>query len=239
MQFYTTNVTGDSGLFYLGHFIVQNFKFPFRVMSTDIGIDAEIELIGEGLQANGLIIKAQIKSTQKAINANFTEYVEKKHLEYWNKLTIPVLYFKVDLSNLKIYYKVISSFDDIERTVENQEEKWKINFDISSDVLKVESKEEWLEKFKAVEYHNLYSYFNQIDQILRDVITNVMDDIAFDIQMAKVQNAKKIATKLESLKILYPWKFGNNLTNELDRINNNIRIMTNDLNHNITQANYN
>lgn len=239
MKFYTTNATGDAGLFYLGYWINFNFNFPFRVMSADIGIDAEIEMIGEGLHSEGLIIKAQVKSTQTAITSNFTEYIEIKHLEYWNRLTVPVIYFKVDLISKKIYYKIISSLDDIERTKEDNEDKWKISFDLSQDELCIKTREIWIEKFKLIEFHNIYAYFKRSEEIINSIITNVIDYDSFDEEMIKVKEAREIITKLSSLKKLYPWKFGVKLSEEYDRLSGNINITENNLRNSITQAGYN
>lgn len=239
MKFYTTNATGDSGLFYLAHWINKNFRFPFRVMSADIGLDAEIELLNDDLHSTGIVLKAQVKSTESAITEDFTEYIDKKHLVYWMSVVVPVIYFVVDTVNLKIYYKVLSSFDDIERTKETTETRWKISFDVTKDELTIDSKKEWIRLFSASEFHNTLSYFDQINSLLSGIITNVLDLDAFKRQSEKLDEAKGIREKLESIKRHYPWKFGKKLNEELEKIDDNIRITKNGLEQSITQAGYN
>lgn len=214
MKFYTTNSTGDSGLLYLGYWINQNFGFPFRVMTADIGIDAEIELLGENLASEGIIVKAQVKSTQSAITSNFIEYVDKSHLDYWNKLTVPVIYFKVDLENSKIYYKTILLLDDVELTASDDDEKWKINFDIENDLLDLSCKQKWLDRFAVVEYHNINSYIEILNKGINSVvITNrsFIDNQVIDNLIEKLDSMNPYFEKLDSLNRLYPWKFGDKL----------------------------
>lgn len=239
MKFYTSNSTGDSGLFYLGYWINQNFGFPFRVLSADIGIDAEIEILDEQLHSNGLILKAQVKSSQTEITKDFTEYVEKKHLDYWSKLTVPVIYFKIDLFSSKIYYKVISSLDDIELTKSEDEEKWKIDFKIKSDLLTLDSKIEWIKKFQLIEFHNIYSYFEEIDRILNDVVVHVMNDDSYNFQIKKVVKAEKLIEKLVALKNLYPWKYGKKLNRRLENVTKNANEKRNFMNQELQMHNYN
>lgn len=239
MKFYTSNATGDSGLFLLGHWINQNFGFPFRIMSTDIGIDAEIEMIDEEYHSEGLILKAQVKATQTVITKNFSAYIDKPHLKYWDKLTVPVLFFKVDLTNNNIYYKHISSHDDISSTKSDDPSKLKIEFDIEKDILTTDSLAVWQETFRLVEYHNLHKYFGQAIEILKTVVTNVYDQEAYDIQIAKVKEAKIIEQKLQSLKLLYPWKFGAKHSKILNQISDTIQNSTNDLHFSLMESNYN
>lgn len=239
MKFYTSNATGDSGLFLLGHWINQNFKFPFRVMSADIGIDAEIEMIDEEYHSEGLVLKVQVKATQKAITKNFSAYIDKAHLKYWDKLTVPVLFFKVDLTNNNIYYKHISSHDDITGTKSDDPDKLKIDFDIGNDLLTIDSLAIWRETFRLVEYHNLHNYFGQAIEILRSVITNVYDQDSYESQMLKVKEAQVIEQKLQSLKLLYPWKFGIKHSKVLNQITDTIASKSNDLKFSLMESNYN
>ncbi|MBL3655166.1 DUF4365 domain-containing protein [Fulvivirga sediminis] len=222
MKFYTTSSTGDSGLLYLGHWINQYFHFPFRIMSADIGIDAEIEILDEDLHSNGLIIKAQVKSTQSPINANFSEYVEKDHIDYWSKLTVPVIYFKVDLKNNKIYHKIISSLDGIELTSSGNGNKRKIEFDLSKDLLDLSSKQKWLDFFKVVEYHNMYSYIeklhDEIDSVVVDNVSFFQNEVIEEL-LEKLDITEIYFKKLEALKNLYPWKFGKEINDKIECLN--------------------
>lgn len=221
MKFYTSNSTGDSGLMYLGYWINQNFGFPFRIMTADIGIDAEIEILDNTLNSNGLIIKAQIKATQTPITTNFVEYVDKNHLDYWNKLTVPVIYFKIDLVNSNIYYKIISSYDDIELTTSDNAEKWKINFDITNDLLTTASKQKWIENFAMVEYHSIYSYIETIEREVNSIPTvniSYMDNELIDNHIEILDETDIFFEKLTALQNLYPWKFGDQLKNKIEEL---------------------
>ncbi|RAW01528.1 DUF4365 domain-containing protein [Pseudochryseolinea flava] len=126
MKFYTEGgATGDSGVFYLGHWVTRHFGWPFRIQSmADIGIDAEIEICEDDNRSTSIIVKAQVKSTQNALTEDFSVYVSKEHLAYWTNMPLPVMLFKIDIVTKNIFYKIVSSYDDIYPT----EKGYRINF---------------------------------------------------------------------------------------------------------------
>jgi hypothetical protein len=96
-----TKAIGNAGAFKFGELITRMFRWPVRLIdeSTDVGVDAEIEICDHDGNATGELIKAQIKSTE--FNSDIEEcryYLKSKDLEYLCSLSLPVIIVYVDIS---------------------------------------------------------------------------------------------------------------------------------------------
>jgi hypothetical protein len=108
-----SELTSREGVHFVGFQTSRELRWLFReVSSTDIGIDAEIEIIESG-RSTGLLVAAQIKSGP----SYFTERVEQgfvyredhhRHLEYWSTHVLPVLVILYDPQGQKAYWQVIT-----------------------------------------------------------------------------------------------------------------------------------
>lgn len=128
MKYYLSNIIGDAGEHLFASRIIKLFHFPCRLINIDIGIDAEIEIIDDNFKSTGVFLKCQVKTTT---SDKFYIYVEEGHLEYWNKINVPVIVFLVHLDTEKIYWHCI---DDIEKYTKGKTD-YVINFD-KTDILK-------------------------------------------------------------------------------------------------------
>jgi hypothetical protein len=77
------------------------FRWPVRLVdeSTDLGVDAEIEICDHNGHSTGKLIKAQIKSTEFNPDIDGSKYYLKQNdLEHLCRLPLPVILVYVDIS---------------------------------------------------------------------------------------------------------------------------------------------
>ena len=108
MKYNKSNITGDAGEHLVCYKIIKYFGFPCRKMGIDLGIDVEIEIINSDLNSTGEFIKCQVKTTESN-SMNLT--LQKKHLNYWKSIQLPVLLFLVHLNEERIYWEYLDPYD--------------------------------------------------------------------------------------------------------------------------------
>ena len=145
MKYTLTNIIGDAGEHLLVAKVIKLFGFPCRLTTIDIGIDAEIEIINNELKSTGEFLKCQVKTT---LSDHYTIYIQKKHIEYWNSVNIPLVVFLVHLHTEKIYWHCIKDISQYEMSGSGV----KIEF-VKTNTLKKSSKKEFIElvHFKSFE----------------------------------------------------------------------------------------
>ncbi|MFG6108702.1 DUF4365 domain-containing protein [Stenotrophomonas nematodicola] len=100
-QYSNAKAIGNAGAFKFGELVTRMFRWPVRLgdESTDLGVDAEIEICDHVGKSSGKLIKAQVKSTE--FNPNVSKgrfYLPRDHLDYLCQLQIPVILIYVDIS---------------------------------------------------------------------------------------------------------------------------------------------
>lgn len=106
MKYTKRSINGDAGEHLVASRIIYDFGFPCRLQNIDIGIDAEIEITEKDFRSTGNIVKAQIKSTE---TNNMWVYIGGKHIQYWNKYSVPVVIILVHLTTKKIFWHCIDN----------------------------------------------------------------------------------------------------------------------------------
>jgi|GEM_PF-5897772 arsenate reductase-like glutaredoxin family protein len=192
MKYSDNNIIGDSGEHLVASRIIKLFGFPCRLTNIDIGIDAEIEIIDKNSNSTGQFIKCQIKSTR---NKKFNWYIDKIHIEYWNKLKIPVIIFLVHIKTDKIYWHIIEEANNYVET----KSKYKIDFD-SKHILKKSNKK----KFIEISLHKTHKKIEEIINDAKQTIKkdqNLIETDKWDITslIEFVYNANKIEYKLDQI----------------------------------------
>ncbi len=92
---------GNAGAFKFGELVTRMFRWPVRLMdeSTDLGVDAEVEICDDDGISSHHILKVQIKSTEFNPDlGNHTLYLKQNDLDYLMKSTVPVIIVSVDIS---------------------------------------------------------------------------------------------------------------------------------------------
>jgi len=100
-QYSKAKAIGNAGAFKFGELVTRMFHWPVRLgdESTDLGVDAEIEVCDYDGKSTGKLIKAQVKSTGFNPNVGGSRYyLPNDHLEYLCQLQIPVILIYVDIS---------------------------------------------------------------------------------------------------------------------------------------------
>lgn len=100
-QYSKAKAIGNAGAFKFAELVTRMFRWPVRLgeESTDLGVDAEIEVCDHDGKSTGKLIKVQIKTTE--FNPNVGDgcyYLPRQHLEYLCQLQLPVILVYVDIS---------------------------------------------------------------------------------------------------------------------------------------------
>jgi len=101
------------------HRIINNeMNCQFRSLTPDnSGIDCEVELVEQG-NMSAKLLKGQIKAGKSYIYSETGKIVkvriEKKYLDHWNAMNLPVILFFYDPESKKIYWKSIKEYLIIE-----------------------------------------------------------------------------------------------------------------------------
>lgn len=100
---------GNAGAFKFGELITRMFSWPVRLIdeSTDLGVDAEIEVCDDDGKSTHKLLKAQIKSTYCNPDlGNHTIYLKQNDINYLAKSVSPVIIVSVDISaHSGVYWK--------------------------------------------------------------------------------------------------------------------------------------
>ncbi len=196
MKYNLSNIIGDAGEHLFASRIIKLFGFPCRLINIDIGLDAEIEIIDDNFKSTGEFLKCQVKTTK---SDKFYLYVEEKHIEYWNKINIPVIIFLVHIDTEKIYWHCVDSIDKYKKG----KSEYVITFE-KTDILKKSNKE----RFKDLAYYHIINEIKKIYEesysIALDDTTQYLDTDNYDITTFEefVYHANKIQYDLKKVKRL-------------------------------------
>lgn len=111
-QYTKAKAIGNAGAFKFGELVTRMFHWPVRLgdESTDLGVDAEIEVCDHVGKSTGKLIKVQIKST--GFNPDVGDckyYLPQTHLNYLCQLQLPVILVYVDISRHSgVYWRHLS-----------------------------------------------------------------------------------------------------------------------------------
>ncbi|WP_312478943.1 DUF4365 domain-containing protein [Stutzerimonas nitrititolerans] len=100
-QYSQAKAIGNAGAFKFGELVARMFRWPVRLgdESTDLGVDAEIEVCDHKGKSTGKLIKAQIKTTEFNPDVGGSRYyLPRAHLDYLCQLQVPVILVYVDIS---------------------------------------------------------------------------------------------------------------------------------------------
>lgn len=120
------------------HAVVNEMNCQFRPLLPDTsGIDGEIELV-HGVALTGRVLKCQIKAGPSYLSAetddHFKVRVERKYLEHWASMDIPVVLLYYHPATRTLYWKSIQDYLKIDRSLLNRAQKsFSIPFDKTRD----------------------------------------------------------------------------------------------------------
>lgn len=201
MSKYTrNNAIGDAGEYFFAYKVTRKLGWPCRLLDIDIGIDAQIELIGKDAHSTGKFIAVQIKTTTTDKTAI---EVEESHLEYWRKVESRVLIALVNLSQKKIYTKFIHEIPSLD-VANDQKRRRTINFR-NSEIFTESSGKKWRNEVFAKEMSEINNLLMEVNQWTEQIIDDCDSDhpqiIDLDLPVSTLDEFKQFETKLYRAKL--------------------------------------
>jgi len=103
--------TGDKGVAFVRSVISQVAALFREFNSSDVGIDAAIELLTDARESSGDFVLAQIKAGRSYIkNGQFFVRADRDHFETWSRYSVPVIGIVCDVDNNEARWVDISEF---------------------------------------------------------------------------------------------------------------------------------
>lgn len=109
MVFHSSNRIGKAGERFVETFVEEQLKLAYRrIDAPDIGVDGEIETLGEGGVARGGFLKVQVKTIEASPRAKrFKVPFDEAHMNYYDSLIVPPILAVVSLADQAIWWKPI------------------------------------------------------------------------------------------------------------------------------------
>ena len=144
-----TSANGHAGEYFFAYWISRYFGWPCRLLSVDMGIDAQVEMFADDKKSTGAFISVQIKTTSRKMNYNLSVRVGLDNLSYWNSQHEPVVIALICLNNKndpEIYWRhldeeTLNAY--LEKAKKNKDSKTSINFHYSDNLLVPKDKSMW------------------------------------------------------------------------------------------------
>ncbi|WP_417370310.1 DUF4365 domain-containing protein [Flavobacterium beibuense] len=106
MKLDINNALGKASEHFFAYWMMKNFNWPCRLLDVDIGIDAQLEIMGDNSHSLGEFIAVQVKSNS---SPKLKVEIKTKHIEYWRMIDDPVVLVLVSHvnDNPELYWKVL------------------------------------------------------------------------------------------------------------------------------------
>jgi hypothetical protein len=124
MKYPETAAIGHAGEFFFAYQVARVLGWPCRLFDVDIGVDAQVEILGDDYESTGRFVAFQIKCT--SMEEVDSRYVGSEQLAYWKNLDIPVFLALVDLGEEAIYLHRVDPQTEYHKTDGGQ---YRIDFD--------------------------------------------------------------------------------------------------------------
>ncbi|KMM75572.1 MULTISPECIES: DUF4365 domain-containing protein [unclassified Xanthomonas] len=132
MRYTEQQIIGDLGELAVARAFIRYFRWPCRRQTVDLGVDAEVEITDDDLNATGKIVKVQVKASMSPfVDGKNTVYLETRHVDYWKDFSVPVLLCAVSVATDEVLWKVIAS----DRDYATGQGGAKVEFDRVADAL--------------------------------------------------------------------------------------------------------
>jgi len=140
MKYQIRNRNGDIGEHLVAFRIMKLLGWPCRLLSIDLGINAEVEVCNAQSESTGDIIRLQIKSTDSHDGGDrLTIYTDERHVNYWKNYCAPVVFVGVDLKTETVFWRQITSLGNYDTDGQSK----KIGFCTKHDLLDAETADKW------------------------------------------------------------------------------------------------
>ena len=234
MEYPKRSVNGDSGEYLVAHKITRLFSWPCRLLSVDLGVDAEMEIMDEAGSSTGDIIKIQIKSFEE-ITSELSKsiYVYERHIDYWKRFCLPVIICCVDLKNEKIYWKQITATESFSSGGESK----RIKFCLEHDVLDHSSKNKLNNLACPPESKKITPLFESImkkAQSLPNHTTVMLCDEEIQSTERQCHLISEELKKIDSLIVHFPWRLSTHAIMKINYVRAEVQRVRVDYNYHRT-----
>ncbi|MFC4686632.1 DUF4365 domain-containing protein [Epilithonimonas pallida] len=159
-KFLLQNATGNIGEHFVCLTLLSDLNFPTRIITTDLGIDGEFEIIDfETKESTSKIVKFQVKCQQKKITNKKNFKVSKEHKVYWENFIEPILFFLHTTEDKKLYFKSLTPFSFNKKNDGIYLQITKNDLYSRDNILKA------IEKFKNFNYNFFEKYIDLLNRI--------------------------------------------------------------------------
>ncbi|MGP1320208.1 DUF4365 domain-containing protein [Serratia sp. CY37345] len=90
MTFLKSSAEGHAGEFLFAYWISRYFKWPCRLLDTDMGLDAQVEIYKNEL-STGMFIGVQVKTTSRKMEDKLGIQIPYKNIKYWGDCDFPIV----------------------------------------------------------------------------------------------------------------------------------------------------
>lgn len=211
MEYQKRSVNGDAGEYLVAYTVTRELGWPCRLYGVDLGVDAEMEVIIDGV-SDGDIIKVQVKAMERLEGASANVYVDDRHIKYWQRFSAPVIICCVDLASKRVYWKPINATEAYKTGGRSK----KVNFDFSSDLLTSNSAAQLRNLVSPPELKEVRKHLDQIKGFLADPVNDGSacgDHEALNELESACQQIQSAISKVEQIGRAFPWRL-NDMTRE-------------------------
>ncbi|QGL80598.1 hypothetical protein GPNADHDJ_00179 [Stenotrophomonas maltophilia] len=205
-QYPKRSINGDAGEHFAAYKFTRTLKWPCRLQSVDLGIDAELEICDQQCSATGNVVKLQIKSFQELPGSqSHNVYVDDSDIDYWQRFSVPTIIVCVDLKNEKVYWKPISATEAYASGGASR----RITFDLSEDELKAEATSKISSLASPDHFKDIFDLITEAENIYKGQIASDVFDISDDEldEIHKVNDAfNSIVSRIDEIRRHYPWR---------------------------------
>lgn len=185
MRYKLQNSSGHAGEFYICYRITSDLKCPARLLTSDLGIDGEYELIEKGSDiSKSKIVRFQVKSQKSIIRNKKSFLVDNQHRIYWDNFIEPIIFFLFTTNDIKLYFKLLTPF-----SFKEKDSKLYVEFTTADEYSP--------ERLRLVTKKYENSNFNLLDRII-----NLRREINNARKMSAFEQATLLKEKVNSLEIV-------------------------------------
>ncbi len=171
MKYRITTAIGNAGEYYFAYWISKNFQWPCRLLDIDIGIDAQIEILDVENNTTGDFLAIQIKTS---VDDKINKSISLANLEYWKSVQDIVILISINITNLKIYWKVVND-SDINMLISEAELKSRNTVTIEFDEKNLLKKED-IDLFRILRYKDNITKLNTNIESILENCTEINND---------------------------------------------------------------
>ena len=217
-QYPKRSINGDAGEHLAAYKFTRTLKWPCRLQSIDLGIDAELEICDSQCSATGNVVKLQIKSFQELPSSQKHDiYVDDADIEYWKRFSVPTIIVCVDLKHEKVYWKPINAAEAYLTGGVSR----KITFDLSVDELRADATAKIAALASPDHFKDIFDLIAEAEGIYSKQTASDPYAISGDEldEIHKINDAfDSLISRIDEIRRHYPWRISEFSGRQIDQM---------------------